>query len=316
MSTEYSIAILNPNLPEAFVGLLSSVAKVVVLQPQSLAGKEREYEGIKVVVSTAVDPVDRQLIEQLPASVGLIANVGVGVDNIDLVAAREKGIQVSNTPVVTEDTADLAFALLLATCRRIPHNERLLRKGAWAQAVGELGYRVHGKTLGIIGFGDIGQAVARRAKGFSMPVVYWGPNRKPEAEAALGASWCESLEALLAEADIVSLHCPLNEHTTHLLHQATFAAMKEGSILINTGRGALVKESDLVDALTNGNLAAAGLDVFEFEPNVEPALLTMDNVVLTPHIGSATTACRQDMALSVLENIRHFLTTGQLINPV
>lgn len=300
------IAILSPNLPPAMAELLTSMGEV---RQHGQAGSEGNLlADADIIVATAVDRVDAEMIAIFPGSVKLIANIGVGTDNIDLRAAAARGIQVSNTPVVTEDTADLAMALILATCRRVNVAERCLRGNQWLDA--GLGSRVHGKTLGIIGFGAIGQAVARRAKGFDMPLCYWGPRRKPEVEAATGAVWCDSLSSLLGRADIVSLHCPLNPATRHLIDAAALKQCKPGSVLINTGRGALVHEDALVDALKNGPLAAAGLDVFEFEPQVTPALLTMDNVVLTPHIGSATNECRIDMAMRLLANIEQFLTRG------
>ena len=183
---------------------------------------------------------------------GLIANLGVGTDNIDLTGAAARGIQVSNTPVVTEDTADLTLALLLATCRRLSTCERLLRDGNWAAGAQTLGHRVHGKTLGIVGFGAIGQAVARRASGFGMNLLYHGPRRKGEADSALDATYCADMTQLLQASDIVSLNCPLTPETRHLINEATLAQMKPGAVLINTGRGPLVDEAALVAALASG----------------------------------------------------------------
>lgn len=272
----------------------------------------------RVYCSTALDPVDAERIVQLPESVGLIANLGVGTDNVDLEAARSRGIAVSNTPVVTEDTADLAFALVLAACRRIGANERFARAGNWTREapLAAMGARVHGKTLGIVGFGAIGQAVARRAKGFDLNVIYTGPTRKAEAEAELDATFVASLDDLLAGADIVSLHAPLTPQTRHLLNAERLSRVKRGAVIVNTGRGALIEEAALVEALKSGQIAAAGLDVFEAEPAIHPELLGMEQVALTPHIGSATAECRIDILRRGLANITAFLKTGRPLDQV
>lgn len=293
-------------LPPLFAQHLSALGDVRVFEPLSPLP-----DSARVWVGTAMDPVPAELIATFPASMGLIANLGVGTDNVDLRAAAAAGIQVSNTPVVTEDTADLAMALLLATCRRLGECERALRDGQWAASGSIVGRRVHGSTLGIIGFGAIGQAMARRARGFDMNILYHGPRRKADAEAATGAHFRESREELLASADIVSLHCPLSDATRHTINAETMEQMKPGAILINTGRGPLVDEAALVTALQSGQLGGAGLDVFEFEPAVTPALKDLDNVVLLPHIGSATGECRRDMAARALANIQAFLETGR-----
>jgi glyoxylate reductase len=179
-----------------------------------------------------------------------------------------------------------------------------------------MGQRVHGKTLGIVGFGAIGQAVARRAAGFGMRTLYHGPNQKEEVEAALGVRYRADLSELLAEADIVSLNCPLTTTTRHIIDAEALSQMKAGAILVNTGRGPLVDELALVEALSTGHLGGAGLDVFEFEPEVTPQLKEFDNVTLLPHIGSATGDCRSDMARRALENISAFLETGAPIDRV
>jgi glyoxylate reductase len=308
---EHTVVITARPLPEAMMQGLSRFGEVQVHDPDAAGGFP---DGARVWVGTAVDPVPAELIQRFPDSLGLIANVGVGIDNVDLEAAAARGIQVSNTPVVTEDTADLTLALMLATCRRTGLCERLLREDNWAAGASQLGQRVHGKTLGIVGFGAIGQAVARRARGFDMPIIYHGPRAKPDAAQAVGAEYRESLAALLGEADIVSLNCPLSAATHHLINAQTLAQMKPGAILINTGRGPLVEEAALVDALAGGHLAAAGLDVFEFEPQVTPALLAMDNVTLLPHIGSATGECRTDMAMRAFGNIQAFLENGRVLD--
>ncbi|GAB3113312.1 D-glycerate dehydrogenase [Aestuariicella hydrocarbonica] len=303
------VIIASQHLPEALLGLLAQFGDV------RRAGNDNMNDAV-VYLTSALEPVSAAMIESFPDSLGLIANLGVGTDNIDLAAAQARSILVSNTPVVTEDTADLAMALLLATCRRLTVSERLLREGDWAGSKAHLGNRVHGKTLGIVGFGAIGQAVARRARGFDMDILYHGPSAKPEAEQALGARYCESLSDLLQQADVVSLHCPLSDASRHLMNAATLAQMKPGAVLVNTGRGPLVDEAALVASLESGHLGGAGLDVFEFEPQVTPALLGFDNVTLLPHIGSATGECRQDIALRGLANIREFLASGNVIDRV
>jgi glyoxylate reductase len=281
-------------------------------------GDPAVFDQAQVVLSTVLDSIDADLIAALPDSVSLIANIGVGYDNIDLQAATARGIAVSNTPVVTEDTADLAFLLILAATRRLYANEAMLRAGEWgpANAMSILGQSVQGKTLGIIGLGDIGQAVARRARAFNMDIVYHGPKPRAEAEAALGARYFAGLNDMLAVADIVSLHCPLTPATTHIMNVHALEAMKPGTVLINTGRGALVDEGALVNALNSGHLAAAGLDVFEHEPGVHPGLLGMSKVTLSPHIGSATTECRGAMVGCALQNAIACFEGRELVSPV
>lgn len=281
------------------------------------AGGEVPADAV-AYLSTAVDPVDAALVSGLPESVGLIANLGVGYDNIDLGAAAARGLKVSNTPVVAEDTADLAFALILAACRRVGEGERFLRAGNWRADAPPppVGVRVHGATLGIIGFGSIGQAVARRASGFGMTVLYHNRTENLNAAEALGAEFCGVLTDLLARSDIVSIHAPLTDATRGLIDAAALAACKPGAVLVNTARGPLVDEAALVDALESGHIAAAGLDVFAEEPAVPAALMAMEQVVLTPHIGSATAQCRADMVQRGIANIARFLETGEVIDPV
>ncbi len=276
------------------------------------------FNGAEVICSTALNPIDKDYIAQLPDSIKLIANIGVGYDNIDLAAATAKGIAVTNTPVVTEDTADLAFALILASSRQITSNEKFLRDGQWVSSgqLGNLGKTVHGTQLGIIGFGEIGQSVARRAKAFNMTILYHGPSRKSEAEIALDATYFENLNDLLAESDVISLNCSLNAHTRHIIDAEAIAVMKKDAILINTGRGQLIDESALANAMKDGHLFAAGLDVFEDEPKINDVLLSLPNVTLTPHIGSATTQCRTAMASCAIGNIIAQLEGRMLLTQV
>ena len=314
MSTNANpIIVTSRELPPMFREALARVAEVRVATDG--AGDE-VFDGAAVYLNAGVDPVPAEMIGRFPTTIGLIANIATGTDNIDLAAARARGIAVSNTPVVAEDTADLTMTLLLAACRQLSFCERSLREGDWAAGTSRLSLRVHGKTLGLVGLGAIGQAVARRAAAFNMRVLYNGPRPKPEAEAALGVEFRDQLDTLLAESDIVSLHCPLTEETRHLIDAAALSRMKPGAVLVNTGRGPLVDEGALVGALSEGRLAAAGLDVFEAEPEIHAGLLELENVTLAPHIGSATTECRIDMALRALANIEAHLKSGSPIDRV
>jgi glyoxylate reductase len=263
-----------------------------------------QVAGVDALVSMLTDRVDPELLDAAP-KLRVVANLAVGFDNVDVPAATERGVVVTNTPgVLTDATADLAFTLLLAAARRAGEGERLVRRGDW-RVWGPnqlLGRPVARQTLGIVGMGQIGSAVARRARGFDMPVVYFNRHRDPEAEQATGARLV-ALDELLATSDFVSLHAPLNDESRHLIDGAALARMKPTAVLVNTARGALVDEAALVEALRAGTIAAAGLDVFEDEPAVHPDLLALDNVVLTPHIGSATVPTRQAMAALAVENM-------------
>ncbi len=299
------VILVTRPLPQAMLDALAQFGEVQIIDLNAAS-----LPAANIVVSTPLDPIRGEALARLPESVGLIANIGIGLDHVDLPAARERGIAVSNTPVVTEDTADLTMALLMATCRKLSSSERYLRNDDWASGMGQLGIRVHGKTLGIIGMGAIGEAVARRAKGFGMEILYSNRGRKAEVEEALGARFCDSRDELLAEADIISLNCDLNPNTHHIIDADAFNKMKPGAVLINAGRGPLVDEAALIDALKAGKLGAAGLDVYEFEPNVNPELMDFDNVTLLAHIGSATQECRADMAKRVCMNIANFIQQG------
>lgn len=313
MTDEKPVILLSRPLPDAFTAALGQLGEIRVAGTEA---DESALAGGTVYLAAGVDRISAEMIARLPASVGLIANIATGVDNIDIGAAAARGISVSNTPVVAEDTADLTMALLLATCRKLSICEKLLRAGDWEGGAAQLGSRVHGKTLGIVGLGAIGQAVARRAAAFDMKILYHGPNPKPDVEAALAVAYRSSLKDLLQESDIVSLNCPLTQASRHLMNADTLALMKPGAILINTGRGPLVDEAALVESLTCGHLGGAGLDVFECEPEVTPALLERENVTVLPHIGSATVECRTDMAMRAFANIQHFLAEGKPIDLV
>ncbi len=264
-----------------------------------------------VLVPTVTDRIDAAVIRAAGPQLKLIANFGVGVNHIDLKAAEERGITVTNTPgVLTEDTADLTMALILAAPRRIAEGERLLRAGKWQgwAPTFMLGHRIAGQRLGIIGMGRIGQAVARRARGFGLSIHYH--NRHPVAEVTeheLEATYWQDLDQMLAHMDIVSVNCPLTDETRNLLSARRLAKLQPHAVVVNTARGAIIDESALCDMLESRKIAAAGLDVFENAPHVNPRLLKLENVVLTPHMGSATFAGRIAMGEKVIINIRSFV---------
>lgn len=276
-------------------------ARSSILTPEEILHGAREADAILCLLT---DRIDAALLAQC-AHIRVIASCSVGVDHIDLAAATQRGIPVGHTPgVLTETTADLAFALLLAAARRVGEADRFVRTGQWTHARRWepdllLGKDLFGATLGIVGLGAIGQAVARRAQGFGMRVLAW--NRTPRMVAGVE---CVSLAQLLEESDFVSLHVALACETKRLIDAAAFAQMKSGAILVNTARGDVVDQSALVEALRSGKLASAGLDVFEREPlEATSPLLQLENVVLAPHIGSASEATRKRMTALSVENL-------------
>ncbi len=256
------------------------------------------------------DRIDRDLIDANP-KLRLIAAQSISPSNIDVAAATARRLPVTVVPpVTTEATADLTFGLMLAVARRMLEGDRMVRAGKFpgAQSAHLLGASVWGKTLGLIGGGGlIGKAVARRAHGFSMRVLYWTPRRKPEAEEREAGLTYVPLEQLLSESDFVSLHSPLNKETRHQIGARELALMQKSAFVINTARGPILDEAALVRALKARKIAGAGLDVFEHEPKVDAALRKMPNVVLTPHLGSATVEVREEMARIVVDNILAFL---------
>jgi glyoxylate reductase len=272
-----------------------------------------EARDAEVLVPTYVDRVDAALLDALPR-LRLVASYGVGTNHLDLDACRRRGVTVTNTPgVLTDATADHTFALLLAAARRVAEGDRLVRRGGWLENDPSffLGTNVSGKTLGLVGFGRIGQAVARRARGFEMPILYAAPR-----EADFAGARRVPLDVLLVESDFVSLHVPLTPGTDGLLGAEAFARMKPGAILVNTARGPIVDDRALADALRSGRLAAAGLDVFRDEPRVPPELLGLENVVLTPHLGSGTRETRAAMASMVSEEVVRFAAGASPLHPV
>jgi glyoxylate reductase len=258
------------------------------------------------MVAMLTDRVDAELLDRAGPGLRVVANYAVGYDNLDLDACTARGVLATNTPdVVTEATADLAWALLLASARRIPAGDRFLRaRRPWVWGPEFfLGTEVHEKTLGVIGLGRIGRAVARRAAGFAMPVLYNAAHRLPmEREAELGVAWRE-LDDLLAEADFVTVHTGLSPATRHLIGADRLRRMKPTAVLVNTARGPIVDEAALARALRAGEIGAAGLDVFEREPEVHPDLLDLDNVTIVPHLGTATVQTRVAMGMTAADNL-------------
>jgi glyoxylate reductase len=280
----------------------------VALDREQMAAAMGEAD---VLVPTVTDRIDAELLARSGPQLKLIASFGTGVDHIDLGAARARGLTVTNTPgVLTEDTADMTMALILSVARRLAEGERLVRGGQWTgwSPTGMLGARLGGKRLGIIGMGRIGQAVARRARAFGLSVHYHNRNRvHPEVEAELDATFWPSLDQMLSRMDIVSVNCPRTPATFHLLSARRLKLLRRDALIVNTSRGEVIDETALAQMLKQGELAGAGLDVFEREPNVNPKLLKLPNVVLLPHMGSATLEGRIDMGQKVIVNIRSFV---------
>ena len=262
----------------------------------------------QVLVPTVTDDITAEILGAAGPGLKLIANFGNGVDHIDLAAARAANLIVTNTPgVLTEDTADMVMALIISVPRRLAEGEKLVRAGEWKgwSPTGMLGHRVNGKRLGIVGMGRIGQAVAQRARGFGIRIDYHNRERLPETlEGQLGATWHAELDDMLADVDILSINCPYTAETHHLIDERRIGLLGKDVYVINAARGEIIDEAALATALEEGRLAGAGLDVYEREPEIEPRLLGLDNVVLLPHLGSATFEGREAMGDKVIANIR------------
>jgi glyoxylate reductase len=302
--------------------ILAEAAEVIAYpagQPLDEASIRRAAEGCVGIVSQLMDPI-RETVLSTPG-LKIVSNVAVGFDNIDVPIATAHKVMVTNTPGVLDDaTADFAFTLLMSAARRIVEADSFTRQGrfrGWAIDM-MLGADVHGATLGLIGVGRIGRGVAHRAKGFNMRVLYYDPQPlPPDAERELGATRVD-LGRLLAESDFVSVHVPLTQETHHLLSTPQFAQMKPSAILINTSRGPVVDEAALVEALNAKKIAGVGLDVYEREPAVHPGLIPMPNVVLAPHMASATTRTRSEMSAMAARNMATAVRGGRppnLLNP-
>ncbi|WP_043774175.1 2-hydroxyacid dehydrogenase [Roseivivax isoporae] len=278
--------------------------------PMSRAALVAAIQDADVLVPTVTDTIDAGLIGQAGERLKLIANFGAGVDHIDVDTARSRGILVSNTPgVVTEDTADMVMALILGVTRRIPEGLSVMQAGNWRgwAPTAFLGGRIGGKRLGILGMGRIGQAVARRARAFGMQVHYHNRRRlRPEIEESVEATYWESLDQMLARMDVVSVNCPHTPATFHLLNARRLQLMKPSAVVVNTSRGEVIDENALVRMLRAGELAGAGLDVYERGVDVNPELRDLANVVLLPHMGSATREGRVEMGEKVIINVKTF----------
>jgi glyoxylate reductase len=280
-------------------------------KPLSKQGMVDAVNEATVLVSTVTDKIGEDILSQAGPKLKMIANYGVGVDHIDLKTARNKMITVTNTPgVLTDDTADMAMALLLGLSRRMGEGERMLRANAWKgwAPTGMLGTRLSEKKLGIIGMGRIGQAVARRAKAFGMSIHY---HNRSEIDAniskELGATYWQSLDHMITQMDVISLNCPHTDDTHHLMSEHRLGLMQKHALLINTARGDVIDELALIETLEKQGIRGAGLDVFENEPNVNPSFFNMDNVVIAPHMGSATEEAREAMGQKVIINVKTFL---------
>jgi glyoxylate reductase len=278
----------------------------------------QEVGGKAGLLPLLTDRVDAEVLDAAGPQLRVVANYAVGHDNVDVEECTRRGIVVTNTPdVLTAATADLAWSLILASSRRVVEGDRWIRSGRpWAWAPGfMLGREITGKTLGVVGFGRIGQAVAARAGAFEMPVLYSSRTRRKDAERALGAEH-RDFEGLLGQADVVSINCALTEETRHLLGAEEFKRMKDTAVLVNTARGPIVDEAALANALGAGEIFGAGLDVYEEEPEVHPRLLELENVVLAPHLGSATVETRRAMGMLAAENLVAVLERGVARTPV
>lgn len=302
---------------------LRDIANVTINKDASkIIARSKLLAAVKkcdVLFSLLHDKVDRAVLSANP-KLRAVCSMAITPDNIDVAEATRRGIPVTVVPpIVAEATADIHFGLMIAVARRMMEGERMVRAGKFpgSQSNHLAGVYVHGKTIGIVGAGRIGQATARRARGFGMKILYWGPRRKLDAERELGLEHV-TLDRLLTESDFVSLHPPLNAETRHMISDKQFALMKPTAFIINTARGAIIDEKALMRALKKKLIAGAGLDVFEHEPKLPPALKAMKNVVLTPHLGSAVMEVRDQMANFVVDNLQAIMSGGtppNCVNP-
>ncbi|WP_225028957.1 2-hydroxyacid dehydrogenase [Xinfangfangia pollutisoli] len=305
--------VVTRRLPEAVETRMKELFNVELRDPDRPMTRDELVAALAradVLVPTITDTIDAGVIAQAGPQLRLIANYGAGVDHIDVATARQRGILVSNTPgVVTEDTADMVMALIMAVTRRIPEGLHMMQAGKWEgwAPTAFLGTRLAGKRLGILGMGRIGQAVARRARAFGCQVHYHNRRRvRPEIEDELEATWWESLDQMIARMDVVSVNCPHTPSTFHLINARRLKLMKPSAVIVNTSRGEVIDENALTRALRAGELAGAGLDVYERGTDVNPRLKEVPNVVLLPHMGSATIEGRIEMGEKVIINIKTF----------
>lgn len=313
MPTEKLSVVVTRRLPEAVETRMTELFDVTLRETDEPMTREELVSAVRdtdVLVPTLTDAIDAGLLGQAGDRLKLIANYGAGVDHIDIHTARQRGILVSNTPgAVTDDTADMTMALILAVTRRIPEGLSVMQSDGWEgwSPSAFLGGRISGRRLGILGMGRIGQAVAERARAFGMQIHYHNRQRlHPGIEAPLEATYWESLDQMLARVDVVSVNCPYTPATYHLLNARRLKLMKPEAVIVNTSRGEVIDENALTRMLRSGDLSGAGLDVFEHGSAVNPRLRALNNVVLLPHMGSATQEGRQEMGEKVLLNIKTF----------
>jgi glyoxylate reductase len=313
--------LITRRIPDSGLEILENKVDMDIYEEDRPITKEELLERIKGkdgLYCLLSDRIDREVIEAAGSTLKIISNYAVGYNNIDVAFATQRGVMVTNTPgALREATADLAWALMMAAARRIPESDRFVREGrfvGWGPKL-MLGYEIYGKTLGIVGLGDIGAAVARRAKGFNMKILYHSRSRKTGLEEELGAVKVD-FDDLLRESDFISLHVPLTNETRHLIGEREIDLMKDTAIIVNLARGEVVDEKALVTALREKRIAAAGLDVYENEPKLVLGLAELDNVILTPHTGSATFQSRDTMAVMAARDLLLGLSGKMPINLV
>jgi glyoxylate reductase len=305
--------VVTRRLPEAVETRMKELFDVELNESDTRMSREEIVAAMQradVLVPCVTDHIDANMLASAGEKLKLVANYGAGVDHIDVASARQRGVLVSNTPgVVTEDTADMAMALILAVTRRIPEGLAVMQAGDWHgwSPTAFMGGRVGGKRLGILGMGRIGQALARRAQAFGMQIHYHNRKRlRPEVEADLEATWWESLDQMVARMDVISVNCPHTPSTFHLLNARRLKMLKPSAVVVNTSRGEVIDENALTRMLRAGEIAGAGLDVFEHGHEINPRLRELPNVVLLPHMGSATVEGRVEMGEKVIINIKTF----------
>ena len=313
MPAERLSVVVTRRLPEVVETRMTELFDVQLRDEDTPFSREELADAMKrtdVLVPTVTDTIDQALLAQASERLKLIASFGAGIDHVDVATARQRGILVANTPgVVTEDTADMAMALILATTRRIPEGLAVMQSGEWQgwAPTAFLGGRLAGRRLGILGMGRIGSAVARRAHAFGMQVHYHNRHRlRSEAEAELEATYWESLDQMVARVDILSINCPRTPSTYHLINARRLKLMKADAVIVNTSRGDVIDENALTRMLRAGEIAGAGLDVLEKGADINPRLRELKNVVLLPHMGSATVEGRVEMGEKVIINIKTF----------
>ncbi|ALG89277.1 2-hydroxyacid dehydrogenase [Rhodovulum sp. NI22] len=313
MSAQRLSVVVTRRLPEVVETRMKELFDVELSETDQKMSRDELVQAMQradVLVPTLTDTIDQGMLSRAGDRLKLIANFGAGIDHLDIQTARQRGILVSNTPgVVTEDTADMTMALLLAVTRRIPEGMAVMQSGRWEgwAPTAFMGARVGGRRLGILGMGRIGQAVARRARAFGMQIHYHNRRRlRPEIEDELEATWWESLDQMVSRVDFISVNCPHTPSTFHLMNARRLKLMKPGAVIVNTSRGEVIDENALTRMLRAGEIGGAGLDVFEHGHEINPRLRELPNVVLLPHMGSATVEGRNEMGEKVIINIKTF----------